>query len=292
MALSSASRCSLAALIAIFSACQLPWLTSTPAPTPSGNPPSASGDGIELTSVQAKRAKQNSEILQEFFRVIYIKDPQDRKEFGGWLDTMNQGASVEGIYNGFVHSSRYRQLEAAHIGQKDGALAAFATLLGRLEKELPAPTLFTEASAMPLAKPVDPAAPEETVPAVPMEPGSVEVIEFKGKSPSDSGTPAPPPYEKIFQKASIYTLKRVLGDEALKVIHAKREPDGRAGEALAGWYARFAVEMAGFGVDFGLTDRNKSDEAFHRNWAMKAKDDQLTWEVLNRIHRVMNAKGI
>jgi hypothetical protein len=41
-------------------------------------------------------------------------------------------------------------------------------------------------------------------------------------------------------------------------------------------------------VDFGVALRNKADEAFHLKWATEVSEDQIIWEVLNRLHRVLN----
>lgn len=113
-----------------------------------------------------------------------------------------------------------------------------------------------------------------------------------------------------FGLASLFTLKRVLSDEALKVLAAKgnvartavgssgavapaAEPSpGKSEESprvkLAGWYSKWAVHMAQKNVDFGVALRNKPDEAFHFKWATEVSEDQIIWEVLNRLHRILN----
>ena len=70
----------------------------------------------------AAQAKENSELLQEVMRVVFNREPRDRAEFGTLLDTLNQGASIEGIYNGFTHSSDYRKIEVGNPGAKPDAL--------------------------------------------------------------------------------------------------------------------------------------------------------------------------
>ena len=59
-------------------------------------------------------------------------------------------------------------------------------------------------------------------------------------------------------------------------------------EKMALWYSRWVVHMASRNVDFGVALRNKPDEAFHYKWALTAAEDRLKWEVLNRVHRVLN----
>ncbi len=105
-------------------------------------------------------------------------------------------------------------------------------------------------------------------------------------------------YKALFSNASIYTLKRVLGDELLKVITAKRALDN-GDEALAAWYAQWATRLSqplneplpGKKIDLGLSLRSRPDEKFHADWARTSlkKDDQLVWEALNRVHRILNA---
>ncbi len=53
--------------------------------------------------------------------------------------------------------------------------------------------------------------------------------------------------EAIFFRFSLFTLKRILGEEGMRLV----------------------------------TD-------FHQEWAMGASPDRIEWEVLNRLHRVLN----
>ena len=129
-------------------------------------------------SEAAARAKQNSELLQEMFRVVYNRELTDRAQFGSYLDTLNQGASIEGIYNGFTHSSDYRNLEVANPVAKPDALAFFAGELAETELLMSQPTVFNSGSAQPLARLV-----------TPEEVGNNEIV-FE---PSPSSSPAPSP---------------------------------------------------------------------------------------------------
>src|SRR5690606_31862622 len=72
-------------------------------------------------------------------------------------------------------------------------------------------------------------------------------------------------YTSVFMNASFFTLKRVLSDEALKVIVHKR---AKSSSELAKWYSLWVVRMARYHVDFGISLRNKADEKFHYDWAM------------------------
>ena len=89
---------------------------------------------------------------------------------------------------------------------------------------------------------------------------------------------------QIFANASFFTLKRVLGDEVLKVLdEMKSDPKLRAQ-----WYATQVVRMMEYQVNFGLALRNRPDFIFHRGWAETVSPDRLCWELLNREHRLLN----
>ncbi len=94
-------------------------------------------------------------------------------------------------------------------------------------------------------------------------------------------------YAKEYMTAPLFTLKRFLGDKIIKESNARKEDK----ERLAAWYASFAVRWAAAGVPFGLPQRNKTDEAFHYRWAKENNLGVIQWELLNRVHRVMNAFG-
>jgi hypothetical protein len=284
-----------------------------PSPLAQASPPAASPSPgePEFSSPAARAAKQNAELLHEVFSVVFMREPRDRSEFGSLVDTLNQGASFEGVYNGFTHSSDYRKVEMANQGASPEALQIFGEELAAFELELPVMTEFNAASAQPLATAVNPGEDPANGP-VKAENG-VETLEFGGtpkkgspkhvetRAPDEPGlngslesSPKPSPrpdektladsYTKLFVGASIFTLKRVLGDEAQKVVADKKAYR----EKLATWYSQWVVHMASRNVDFGLPLRNKPDEQFHYQWAMSSPDDRLLWEVLNRVHRVLN----
>lgn len=227
---------------------------------PSANPSGGLTDE-ELKSAMIKNAKANSEILREMLQVVFIHEPKDRSEFGNWVDTLNQGASLEGVYNGLTHSSDYHQLEVANEAASAEALRVFGEELANLEAELAVPIQF-DLHLNPLPAPA--ASPN------PNPSSNVRVLAEN--------------YSKQFVGASIFTLKKVLCDEALRVIASKS--DYR--EKMAIWYSRWAVRMTQRNVDFGISLRNKPDEAFHYKWAVEATEDRVKWEVLNRLHRVLN----
>ena len=86
---------------------------------------------------------------------------------------------------------------------------------------------------------------------------------------------------------SLFALKRILGERVLQESVARKADK----ERLAGWYASFAARWAKHGVSFGMAQRNKEDEAFHYRWAQENNLGMIQWELLNRVHRVMNSFG-
>jgi hypothetical protein len=244
-----------------------PFAKPQPSAKPVAATPSPSTPVSMFDVIQAKK-RANAGLLREMMLVVFMKQPKDVAEFNSYLSVLQQGATFEGIYNGFTHSSTYRQLEITNRGATPIALKTFGEELAALEADLPQATEFTAASALPLAKPVMP--------------------EFVPDRPTPSAAPAKvltaEEYSHLFVGASIFTLKRVLGDEALKVVATKKDFPGK----LALWYSDWVVKMCGRGVDFGLPDRNRADAEFHNGWALRATLDQLEWEVLNRVHRILN----
>lgn len=254
-------------------------LLAEPAKAPSPKPSPSPGPDLELSSEAARSAKANAELLREIFTVVFGREPRDRANFGVWVDAMNQGASIEGIYNGFTHSSDYRQVEENNPGASPDALKVFGVELARLQSELPSVTEFDTSAAQPLPRAKNPEA----------EAGNS--LEFKKRDASPLPARAKTEqaalaesYSKTFVGASIFTLKRVLGDEALKVIASKKDYP----ENLAIWYSKWVVQLASYRVDFGLPLRNSADEKFHFKWTLDASEDRLKWEVLNRLHRLLN----
>jgi hypothetical protein len=94
-------------------------------------------------------------------------------------------------------------------------------------------------------------------------------------------------YSKEHINSSLFTLKRVLGDRV--IADSKKRKDDIDG--LATWYASFASRWAKLGVDFGMEQRNRDDSAFHFKWAKENNLGLVQWELLNRVHRVLNGLG-
>ncbi|MGK5089242.1 hypothetical protein WDW86_16960 [Bdellovibrionota bacterium FG-2] len=224
------------------------------------------------------------ELVTEMVRVVLERnpaeysDPRETEAFMGSVQSMIQGASLEGLYNGFIHSSSYRRLEVAYPGATPEALDVFADELAYLELEFPEPAVFGDAAAKPLI--VLSAAELESSGAA--DKGADKEAVSTRESRRIFAT-LKAEYKKVFSKASVFTMKRVLGDEALRVISEKRKVPG----GLVAWYPRWAARLALRKVDFGIPSRNELSEEFHHAWVTHVSDDQLSWEVLNRLHRLM-----
>ncbi len=214
----------------------------------------------EVTTEAQKKLYESSQLLHEMFQVVLLREPYGPEEFGIYVNTLSQGGSLEGIYNGMVNSEQYHKLENTPAPAYPATVKVFAKLISPLQKEL-LKTAFR---------------------------------------PTDLGVNAPfdsTQYEKLYAKASFYELKRFLGNEAMKVVEAKLgKGDSRA--ELAQWYSDWVAQVAQVAqtmaqnVDFGIPLRNRADSAFHHDWVMSLKSDMVSdrvnWEVLNRVHRVLN----
>ena len=243
--------------------------------------------------------ESNATFLEELHGVVSRTEPHGNdQKFSEFLNALDQGASFEGIYNSFVHSAEYRQIEIAKPGCSPKGLRTFSVELARVELELKEITQFDEKSAGTLAY------------AVQIGPtdGSADVeqdgtVSFR-KTAAISATPpvqVKPTvdgltlrYMGLFKDSSLYTMKRILGDEALKLVEQKKTQP----EVLATWYSKWASNMTVYGVDFGHPLRNKQDPTFHYRWAEDnlLNDrtfgiERVKWEILNRVHRLLNSLG-
>lgn len=209
-------------------------------------------------------ARERAEVLQEMIRVTLEEDPR-AEEFRDWLEALVEGASVEGIYNGLVSSARYRELEKSSGPAPDGALKLFAEAMARAQGRRQHPRGFARADALPLPEVVWPGSPDSPVP-----PAAARTLRTAAE------------FREFFSGASRFTLKRLLGATLLELL-APASPDRFSA------YAEWAAWVNQQGVDLGLKERERGDAAFHEAWARAATPDQLTWEALNRAHRLLAA---
>ncbi len=85
----------------------------------------------------------------------------------------------------------------------------------------------------------------------------------------------------------LFTMKRMLGDRILKESIARKADK----ERLANWYSGFVGRWAKAGVAFGHKQRDSGTEAYHYRWALDNNLGMIQWELLNRMHRIMNDYG-
>jgi hypothetical protein len=242
----------------------------------------STGDAPKLSA--GELAKENSEILAEMMKVIFDeKDIDNKTDFGNLVHTLNQGASLEGIYRGIVMGSRYRALETKAQAASPAELKAFAVEMAELQDSMKNPSVFTSDDAKKAPSIEFPDGSGVSDPMVPSaHEGSQEVTKKRDK------TEVRNELLEIFIGASGYTLKRTMGDEALKKIDEVKSDPGDLGN----WYAKFVLRMCDAHVDFGLELRNKPDFDLHFKFAEKMAIDRVKWEVLNRYHRYLNATAV
>jgi hypothetical protein len=221
-------------------------------------------------------AKENQELLAELVRVVFNQEASEGQgDFEALVHTLNQGASLEGVYRGLVMGSRYRGLESKGQGATPAELRVFANEMAELQMTMRHPTHFD------------------------MDSKNVPQIEFPDET-SVNASPAPSRSEegegkkdraaleqdllKKFIGASLFALKRVLGEEALRKFEESKNDSGE----IAQWYASLVLRLINQGVDGGLELRNKPDFQFHLRFAEKMALDRVKWEVLNRYHRYLN----
>src|SRR5579885_1240375 len=126
------------ALLLGFSACDFPQGLPNPfaKEPPASKPSAAPSSEASMFEKLAARKQANAELLREMMLVVFMRPPKDQAEFNSYLSVLQQGATFEGIYNGFTHSSDYRQLEVSNRGASPLALKVFGQELAVLEADL------------------------------------------------------------------------------------------------------------------------------------------------------------
>jgi hypothetical protein len=207
-------------------------------------------------SAAERKLYESTQLLHEMFQVVLLREPYGPEEFGVYVNSLSQGGSLEGIYNGFVNSEQYHKLETTPAPAYPATVKVFAQMIAPMQREL------SKTKVHPTDLGVGPA------------------------------TFDPAEYEKLYAKASFYELKRLLGNEAMKLVEAKLGK-GDSREEVAQWYGNWAFQMTTMMVDFGIPLRNRPDAQFHHDWVMSlgadVVSDRVIWEVLNRTHRILNA---
>ena len=228
-------------------------------------------------------AKANSELLFEMTTVVFnLKEVDDKSNFGALANSLNDGASLEGIYRGLIMGSRYRGLEAKSQAASPELLKLFAHEMAELQLEMKNPTEFLKEEAI---KP----------PSIEYPDGnSINFVSNAPKAAPHSQEVKPKPNKNAladelldnFIGASPFTLKRVLADEAMKKMDEMKDSQGE----FAQWYAKLVVRLCEAHIDFGLAQRDDPNFDFHFKFAQTMSLDRVKWEVLNRFHRLLNSK--
>lgn len=181
-------------------------------------------------------------LSKEMYEQVMGKPVTSASQIDGWANVLSQRGSIEGVYNGMVHSVEYASLEK---GKADGKAVSF----------------FTQEIAI-VSNPILPDS----------HPSIKENVEK---------------YSKLAAGASLYSLKRALGEKILaESIQRKNDK-----EQLAIWYSALATRWARMDIPFGLERRNNKDEIYHLQWAKESNLGLIQWELLNRAHRILNSLG-
>jgi hypothetical protein len=257
-------------------ACVDQWIAQVmPAkPTPQAEP----------ANPAANLNRANDEILSEMFQVTFFAERQEieAREFAELSQSLKQGASLEGVYRGLISSSRYRTLESQGGAATPEVLKAFALELARVREGAKDLSRYSGKDA---AQVPEVSFPDESDSGVEVKTFPLVTPQAEKRLPVEEDAAE---LARTFVGASVFTLKRVLCEAALSRI----DELGGSHDQVAQWYAKLANRLAAAHVDFGLSQRNSSDSDFHFSWAMKASDERIKWEVLNRYHRYLNALSV
>ena len=204
----------------------------------------------------------NADFVREMYRVTLLRDVRN-EEIGRAMNALDQGGHYEALYNGVVYAEEFREKEKGVAPV--GALTAFTAIMAQLSLDQKFDPLKIQA-------------PDES------DTGTGAAVGPPQPSEADRTTVKDEIEREAITK-STYWMKQRLGEELLKTIDLKKEYR----EKLASWYGHFTVALNKRGVDFGLPERNKTDEYFHYKWALDADEDRLKWECINRVERIINA---
>ena len=262
-----------------------------PSPSPQRQANSASPSAQPSATTPSSLAKANLELLSEVFKVTFNEtEIDDKSNFGELVHSLNQGASLEGIYRGLVSGSRYRTLETKSKAASPALIKVFAFEMAEIQNEMKDPTGFSQDTAKrapSIDYPVggDDSTGDSAVDSTPVANAPTQIVGEKIDKATRMNS-----LMQVFIGASSFTLKRVLADEAMKKMDELKDSRGE----LAQWYAKLAVrfcdvKVGDTQVDFGLPQRNLADFDFHFKFAQNMALDRVKWEVVNRYHRYLNA---
>ena len=302
----------------------------TPIPTPDDSLSLLPDLGSSPTpaAVTPPPVKPNADLLTEMFQVVFQKpEIEDKPLFTSLVSSLNQGASLEGIYNGLVLGATYRGMESKGSAAIPAAIKFFVAELSELQVGMKSPTLYNKdmpklvptisypagmhPKAAGLPKPKD-----ESIPSAAKTeaiggdgPDSLSFGETPKPTVKLAPSPTPTPEVSVGQssnseQALVKKTQRENADELFEVfivatpltlkrvlcdeVMKKIDEMKDSPDMLAQWYAGFAVRMVPNNIDFGLPLRNSGDFDLQLSFAKTKSIDQLKWEVVNRYQRVLN----
>ena len=195
-----------------------------------------------------EKRKIYTAFILDAYKGIFLHPLKNKEEYIDWLNILEQGSSVEGVYRGLILSDSYLRMEKLNKKVKSNTKNFFA-------REVARDTLNME--------------------CVKEEVMDLKFVQLRNEIES---------IQKKVGDFNFFTLKRILSERLLSKISSLREDRKK----LAHWYANLVSCWAFLKIDFGLEERNSSDFHFHFLWSMRNSLGRMQWEVLSRLHRIMN----
>ncbi len=219
--------------------------------------------------------KVNAEFIKELYLDTLQRQPTTT-ESTNLMTVLDQGAHYEGVYNGIIYSEVYKVKENKLAGVS--SIKYFAEIMAFIyfeknseiknkneninsDQELPSTVIPNSNSSN--SKPI----------VISKDEYAKKIDEYK--------------QEAVNNEYSFFTLKRILGEEILKTVDLKKSYK----EKLATWYGKTVLLLNKYGIDFGIAQRNKSDETYHYRWALYNDEDRIKWELLHRVHTILNSSN-
>jgi|GEM_PF-9621 len=231
-----------------------------------------------------QRSRENSELLAELIRVVFGHEPKDVRSFSGYRASLDQGASLEGILNGLLHSGAYREIETTAPKASSLTRAFFVDELVRLQNGLVSmghdPIPLFDFSPRPQAK-------------IEMPTGMDAADSSAGRAWKFDLKTSPEAYANAFAETPGPVLRRILVEAVETRVDGFPSSTSRE---FGRWYADLAARLANAGIDFGLKERNDKSVTYYLEMFddfVKTRTpaevrDRILWESLNRYLRILN----
>ena len=200
-----------------------------------------------------ERRRINRRFIKDIYREVFARSLHDKLIYENWMNVLTQGASVEGVYRGLVLSVEYQKMEKGRVPR--AALDFFAEEVVRLQYEK-----FEKRYQNRTGKKLVP----------------IEIIKLGKKE-----------LMKQYAGAPLFSLKRVLGEAMLSRLSALQEDR----DARSRWYAEIVSRWSNLGVEFNYVTRNSKNYKLHKDWAHWNSLGRIQWEILYRVHCIMNVRA-